>query len=298
VADPLYLVDASVWIFRAWFSVSDAITDPAGRQVNAFYGYANFLLDLLDQDNPRCIVVAFDESLTSSYRNEIYPAYKANRELPPPELERQFDLCRRFTAAMGISELASHRYEADDIIGTLARVHRERGRSCVVVTRDKDLTQVLRPGDEFWDFASRKRIPYEQIAGAFGVLPERMADYLALTGDPVDNIPGVPGVGKKTATALLTEFENLEQLYDDLERVRGLPIRGAARIVEKLAAHRDLAMLARRLTVIADDMPLADVWVERGVQDTVLLDRLLAETGIGGRLRRKLKALDVPPDTL
>jgi DNA polymerase-1 len=261
--------------------------------MNAFYGYANFMLDLLKQENPGFIAVAFDESLTSSYRNEIYPAYKANRELPPPELEIQFDLCRRFTAALGISELASSRYEADDIIGSLARLHRQRGRSCVVVTRDKDLTQVLRAGDEFWDFASGRRIAYEQIAETFGVVPERMADYLALTGDPVDNIPGVPGVGKKTASVLLAEFENLEQLYGQLARVKDLPLRGAARITEKLASNRDAAMLARQLTTIVDDIPLKQVSIGRSPPDPASLESLLAEAGIGGRLRRKLRAMDI-----
>ena len=292
MSQPVYLIDASVWIFRAWFSISDAMTDSAGKPVNAFYGYANFLLDLLDEEKPGHVAVAFDESLTSSYRNEIYPAYKANRELPPPELEAQFDLCRRFTAALGITELASNRYEADDIIGTLARLERGRGRSCVVVTRDKDLTQVLRPGDEFWDYSGGRRIAYEQIAAVFGVLPERMADFLALTGDPVDNIPGVPGIGKKTAAVLLTEFQSLEHLYLGLARVKDLPLRGAARIAEKLELNRDAAMLARQLTVIAEDVPLEQVAVNRERPNLTLLLELLKEAGIGGRLRRKAEALD------
>ncbi|MCW8846465.1 MAG: hypothetical protein OQK99_11560 [Gammaproteobacteria bacterium] len=292
MSQPVYLIDASVWIFRAWFSISDAMTDAAGKPVNAFYGYANFLLDLLDEAKPEHMAVAFDESLISSYRNEIYPAYKANRELPPPELEAQFDLCRRFTAALGITELASNRYEADDIIGTLARLQRKKGRSCVVVTRDKDLTQVLRPGDEFWDYSGGRRIAYEQIAAVFGVLPERMADFLALTGDPVDNIPGVPGVGKKTAAVLLTEFQSLEQLYQGLARVKDLPLRGAAGIAAKLELNRDAAMLARQLTVIAEDMPLEQVAVSRARPNLTLLLELLKEAGLGGRLRRKAEALD------
>jgi len=291
VSQAVYLIDASVWIFRAWFSISDAMTGPGGMPVNAFYGYAGFLLDVIDEENPINMAVAFDESLTSSYRNEIFPAYKANRELPPPELEAQFGLCRRFTAALGISEMASPRYEADDIIGTLARLQREQGRSCVVVTRDKDLTQVMKPGDEFWDYSGRRRLAYGQIADAFGVLPERMADFLALTGDPVDNIPGVPGVGKKTATVLLTEFESLEHLYQDLPRVKELPLRGAARIFDKLSQHKEDAMLARRLTVIADDMPLEGVNVARSAPNLELLLEVLDEAGLGGRLRRRSEAL-------
>lgn len=291
MSQAVYLIDASVWIFRAYYSISDAMTGPGGMPVNAFYGYAGFLLDVIDEERPTNIVVAFDESLTTSYRNEIFPAYKANRELPPPELEAQFGFCRRFTSALGITEMASPRYEADDIIGTLARLQREQGRPCVVVTRDKDLTQVMKPGDVFWDYSGRRRLAYEQIAGTFGVLPERMADFLALTGDPVDNIPGVPGVGKKTATVLLTEFESLDQLYEDLPRVKELPLRGAARIFDKLSQHKDEAMLARRLTIIADDMPLESVSVERGAPDIQRLLEVLDEAGLGGRIRRRAEAL-------
>ena len=115
----------------------------------------------------------------------------------------------------------------------------------------------IREGDEFWDFAGDRRFAYGDIAGHFGVLPERMADYLALTGDSVDNIPGVPGVGPKTAAALLKVFESLDHLYDNLDEVASLPIRGATKLPGRLHEHRDTAYLARRLTRIACDMPLA-----------------------------------------
>lgn len=178
------------------------------------------------------------------------------REPAPEELKQQFGLCREFCRLFGLAEYADGVYEADDIIGALATRMRGEGHSSVLVTRDKDLAQLIREGDEYWDFAADRRLGYEQIEGQFGVRPERMADYLALTGDSVDNIPGVPGVGPKTAAALLKVFESLDHLYDNLGEVPSLPIRGAAKLPERLREHREAAYLARRLTVIACDMPI------------------------------------------
>jgi 5'-3' exonuclease len=289
----LYLVDASVYVFRAYFSIPASMTDPHGRPVNALYGFARFLVELLEEARPELISVAFDESLTTSFRNEIYPAYKANRELPPAELEAQFQRCRVLTRALGLLELASPVYEADDIIATLATRGREAGTPVVVVTRDKDLAQLLRPGDEFWDFAARRRIPYEEIAAKFGVRPERMADYLALTGDAVDNIPGVPGIGPKTAAALLDAFADLEALYADLETVTELPIRGAARVRERLDEHRDTAFLARRLTRLHDAVPLDidEGALTCGAPDLTALAQVFEESGFGPGLRRRIERL-------
>jgi len=252
----LHLVDASFFIFRAYYSVTPEMTDGDGRPVNALYGFARFMGDLLERARPTHVAVAFDESLASSFRNEIYPAYKANREPAPEDLKQQFGWCREFCRLLGVAEFADGVYEADDIIGAIATRMRAEGHASVLVTRDKDLAQLVREGDEFWDFAGDRRFGYADIEGQFGVRPERMADYLALTGDAVDNIPGVPGVGPKTAAALLKVFESLDHLYDNLGEVAALPIRGAAKLPGRLREHREAAYLARRLTCIACDMPL------------------------------------------
>ena len=152
-----------------------------------------------------------------SFRNQLFPAYKANREPAPAELKRQFVLCRKLCEALGVASFASSEYEADDIIGTLATRMRAAGQNVVLVTRDKDLSQLVRPGDEYWDYIDDKRFGYDDIAERFGVLPERMACFLAVMGDAVDNIPGVPGVGRKTASMLFRHFESLAHLYDDLD---------------------------------------------------------------------------------
>ncbi len=289
----LHLVDASVYVFRAYFSIPGSMTDGAGRPVNALYGFTGFLGDLLEAAKPTHIAVAFDESLNTSFRNDIYPDYKANRELPPPDLEEQFGLCRRLVRAYGLADYASDSFEADDIIGTLAAAARQRGRRCVIVTRDKDLSQLLRDGDVYWDYAGNRRVPYDEAADVFGVVPERMADFLALTGDKVDNIPGVPGVGKKTAAALLAHFESLDDLYDRLDDVAQVPVRGAKTLGRKLSEHRETALLARRLTVIPEDVPVdtSDEATSRGKPDLEALESLFDEVRFGARLRDQAKRI-------
>jgi 5'-3' exonuclease len=257
VAAIVFLVDASFFVFRAYHSMPSHMADVEGRPVNAVYGFARFLQDLLERTAPERIAVAFDESLTSSFRNRLYPPYKANRELPPAELKEQFERCRELCRRLGVAEFGSPDYEADDIIGTLATRLRGTGLNSVLVTRDKDLAQLVRAGDEFWDWMAEERYGYDEIASRFGACPERIADFLALTGDAVDNVPGVPGVGRKTAAVLFGHFASLEELYAGLDRVPSLPLRGAAGVVERLREHRETAFLARELTRIACDMPLA-----------------------------------------
>ena len=289
----LHLVDASFFIFRAYYSVTPEMTDADGRPVNALYGFARFMGDLLERAKPTHVAVAFDESLASSFRNEIYPAYKANREPAPEELKAQFGWCREFCRLLGVAEFADGVYEADDIIGAIATRMRAEGHASVLVTRDKDLAQLVREGDEFWDFAGDRRFGYADIEGQFGVLPERMADYLALTGDSVDNIPGVPGVGPKTAAALLKVFESLDHLYDNLGEVASLPIRGASKLPDRLREHREAAYLARRLTCIACDMPLefAPGDLRRRAPDVPALESFYERARFGPMLGRQAQRL-------
>jgi 5'-3' exonuclease len=267
------LVDASFFVFRAYHSIPHHMADVEGRPVNAVYGFARFLQDLLERERPERIAVAFDESLTSSFRNRLYPPYKAHRELPPAELKEQFERCRDLCRRLGVAEFGSPEYEADDIIGTLAWRLRAAGFRTTLVTRDKDLAQLIREGDEFWDYMAEERYGYAEIAPRFGVRPERIADFLALTGDAVDNVPGVPGIGRKTAAVLLEHFTCLEDLYDGLDRVASLPMRGAAGVATRLREHRATAYLARELTRIACDMPL-DATPESLLRRAPALDEL------------------------
>ena len=296
----VYFIDASFFVFRAYHSMPPYMVDADGNATHALYGFARFLSDILEQVRPERIGVAFDISLrgetgmpATSFRNGIYPAYKANRESPPADLERQFALCREFCRHMGVAEFASSQYEADDIIGTLAARSRAAGLRNVLVTRDKDLSQLIRDGDVFWDYSGNARYHYHDISPKFGAAPELIADFLALTGDSVDNIPGVPGVGKKTAALLFNVFASLDELYDNLHRVPELKLRGAAGVAAKLLAHKEAAYLARRLTRIVCDMPLDATLDDLKIksQDSDKLSRFFDTHGFGNILRQQARRI-------
>lgn len=286
----IYLIDASVYVFRAYFSIPDSMTDSEGRPVNAVYGFAGFLCQFLELAQPSHIAFAFDQSLTTSFRNDIYPEYKAQRELPPPELEAQFSACMRLCKALGLPTFVDEKYEADDIIGTLSRQARAQGFASVIVTSDKDLAQLINDGDLLWDFAKDRKLDYAGVQDHFGVAPQQIVDYLALVGDKVDNIPGVAGIGAKSASALLNHFGSLDQLYEQLDTVPSIKIRGAARIAEALQTHRETALLSQKLAAIAYDAPVHDdlqslTW-KKFDRDALLslFDELNFGQGIRGRV--------------
>jgi 5'-3' exonuclease len=286
---PVYLVDASVYIFRSWFSMPDDFVNASGEPTNAVYGFSGFLCNLLEQTAADHVAVAFDVSLSSSFRNEIYPEYKANRDPAPEELKRQFGWARSVAEAMGLRCYADPRYEADDLIGTLATYWSERGHPVCVVTADKDLAQLVGDNDYWWDFSRNNKLDARQLKEKFGVAPEQMADFLALTGDSVDNIPGVPGVGPKTASALLRYFGDLDALFERIDEVPFLKIRGAKALHRKLSDHREAAELARRLTVIetAVESALAEPDIRRRSTDETALNQIFDELSFGGMLRQR-----------
>jgi len=291
----VYHVDASYFIFRAYHSMPPDMMDADGNATHALYGFARFICDLVENVRPERIGVAFDACLRSetSFRNGIFPAYKANRESPPADLLRQFELCREFCRHMGLKEFASAEYEADDIIGTLVVHARRAGLRNVVVTRDKDLSQLIRDGDVFWDYSGNVRYHYHDIGARFGVNPELIADFLALTGDAVDNIPGVPGIGKKTASVLFSNFRSLDELYANLERVAAMKLRGATAIAAKLELHKEAAYLARRLTGIVCDIPLVFTLDELKPRppDTAGLAAFFDTHGFGNILRQQARRI-------
>lgn len=292
VTPSAWLVDASVYIFRAWHSLPDDFSDADGHPVNAVHGFARFLLELLERQRPAHIAVAFDVALDSSFRNDIYPAYKANRDPAPESLKRQFGQCMAFTRALGLATLADPRYEADDLIGTSVHRLRAHGLRSIIISADKDLSQLLGTHDEQWDYARNQRWGHADVKERYGVHAHQMADFLGLAGDATDNIPGVPGIGSKTAAALLAHFDTLDALLQRVEEVPFLRLRGASQMAQRLREHGEQALLSRRLATIACDAPLPDDFgLARRTIHASTLNQLLDQLRFGPMTRRRIHAL-------
>ena len=287
----VWLVDASMYVFRAWHSMPDEFRDVDGQSVNAVHGFTRFVLEVLERHKPTRIALAFDESLESNFRNALYPAYKANRDPAPIELKRQFVMCQEVCRALGLRVLADGRYEADDLIGTALAHVRRQGHSSLILSADKDMSQLLDAGDAQWDYGRNQRWDVGGVKERYGVHAHQIADFLGLTGDAIDNIPGVPGVGAKTAAALLEHFGSLDVLLTRLAEVPFLRLRGSAQHAERLREHRDIALLSRRLATIARDAPLPEDFGtgERGPVDSVALDALSERLRFGPMTRRRLQ---------
>ncbi len=287
----VHLIDASPYIFRSYFSVPSSVVDRAGNPANAVHGFTSFLLRYLDEERPTHVGVTFDQSLTTSFRNDIYPAYKAQRELPPPELEAQQLDCLAMAEAMGMTAFADGRFEADDLIATALSNCRGTNVDFVVVTSDKDLAQLVDDDVVLFDFAKGLRHDPTGVQAKFGVRPDQIVDFLALAGDAVDNIPGVKGVGAKTAVALLSELDGLDSIYANLDRVESLRMRGAKSVRRKLEEARELAYLSRELATVSRDAPI-DATLESlrlRSPDRRKLDGLFDRLGFEG-LRRRIES--------
>lgn len=285
------LVDASVYIFRAWHSLPPNWKDREGWPTHAAQGFCHVLLQLLEQLKPPHLGVCFDEALDSCFRNDIYPAYKANREPPDEALLRQFGACRRIADALGLAAFGDPRYEADDLIGSLAQAMRPHGLTLLLVSADKDLTQLLESGDRQWDLGRDRWLDPAAVQESFGVQPGQIADLLALAGDAVDNIPGVQGVGRVTAARLLRHFGDLDALYARLDELPRLPLRGAAALAQRLAEQRDIAYLSRQLTRIHCGAPVPDhpEALTPRQPDPAKLAALFEELGFGPALLRRAR---------
>jgi DNA polymerase-1 len=243
----LYLVDGSSYIYRAYYAIRH-LSSPNGHPTNAIYGFIQMLIKLLKDYNPQHVAVVFDAGRTT-FRTVMYPEYKANRVAMPDDLRMQMEPIREVVRAFNIPTLELQGYEADDIIGALAGRFSEHGGKVVVVTGDKDLMQIVTDRITLLDTMKGKESGIPDVIERFGVGPELVIDILGLAGDSSDNIPGVPGIGEKTATKLIQEFGSLDNLLARSGEVKG-------KIGEKLREFREQALLSRRLATIECNVPI------------------------------------------
>lgn len=252
--ETFYLIDASIYIFQSHFSPYVECFDVKGNDLSAVYGFTQFLFQFLRRVRPAHIAIALDESLFCGFRHELCGNYKSNRELPDENLATQLAACAEVCTILGLPVFASRRYEADDIIGTLAATIRRSGSVVGIVSRDKDLAQLLLgDGDFLWDYSANRKRYAADIEKEYGISPEQFPDYLGLAGDAVDCITGVPGVGPVKAKQLLKKFANMEELYQNLALVADLPLRGAKGLAAILEEHHELARLSKTLATIVCD---------------------------------------------
>jgi DNA polymerase I len=248
----LYLVDGSAYIFRAYHRLPP-LTNIHGEPVGAVYGYTTMLWKLADDlnqaDGPTHMAVVLDKS-SQSFRNEIYDLYKANRPEPPEDLRPQFPMIRDATRAFSLPMIEEDNVEADDMIASYAKAACAAGWHVTVVSSDKDLMQLVEPCVDMFDTMKNLRIRSEEVIEKFGVGPDKVGDVLALMGDSVDNVPGVPGVGPKTATKLIQEFGDLESV------LAAAPDMKPSKMRDNLIEHADKARLSKVLVTLKEDCPL------------------------------------------
>ncbi len=251
VATPprLVLIDGSGFIFRA-FHALPPMTRPDGTPVNAVFGFCNMLARLLREHTGSHLAVIFDAG-RHTFRTRLYPAYKAQRPAPPPELVPQFALVREATEAFGVPAIDAVDWEADDLIAAYTRAAEDAGGETVIVSSDKDLMQLIRPGVSLLDPIKQKPIGPAEVFEKFGVAPAKLIDLQALMGDAVDNVPGVPGIGPKTAAQLLGEFGDLDAV------LAAAPAMKPSKRRDALIENAEAARLSRQLVTLREDAPLS-----------------------------------------
>ena len=242
------LIDGSGYIFRAFYGLP-MMTNPENVPVNAVYGFTNMFLKLTTRIRCDYCLVLFDAK-RQNYRNEIFPDYKGTRKEIPEELIPQFPIIREAVDALNINHLEMEGYEADDLIATYAKQATDKGFEAVVVSADKDLMQLIRPGVEYFDPMKDKFFTPEDVKEKFGVYPDKVVDVQALAGDSIDNVPGVPGIGIKTAAELVNQFGSLEQILDRAAEIKQNKRR------ESLIEHRQDAEVSLQLVTLKNDVPV------------------------------------------
>ena len=248
-SNSLYIIDGSSYIFRAYFGIRQFLSTSKGFPTNALYGFINMLQKVVKDEKPDYLCVAFD-SKEKTFRHDIYSDYKANRDAPPEDLAKQFPYFEPLVDAFNISSIRIPGYEADDIIGTLALKGSKAGFRVVIVSGDKDMMQLVSPEVQMLDTMKNKWIGVDEVKEKFGVPPEKVTEVMGLMGDSSDHIPGVKGVGPKTAIELIQKYGSIEELYKSIDEIE------KKKLKEKLIQDKERALLSRKLVTIDTAMKL------------------------------------------
>lgn len=274
---PLILVDGSSYLFRAFHGMPP-LTNSKGVDTGAIYGVVNMLRALVKEYDPSHMAVVFDAK-GKTFRDEIYEQYKAHRPPMPNELRGQIAPLHKIVEAMGFSMIVEPGVEADDVIGTLAKQASEQGIECVISTGDKDMAQLVTEHVTLINTMTRSKMDANGVIEKFGVPTDLIIDYLALKGDKVDNIPGVPGVGDKSAVAMLNGIGGVHAIYENLDKIATLEFRGAKTMAKKMAEFKEQALLSYKLATIVTDLdlnvPLESLTIDE--MDKPLLREMFAE---------------------
>lgn len=286
----LYLVDASNMFFRAFFAIPP-LTNDKGMPTNALYGFLAMSLKLIRDVRPDYLVYCFDMK-EPSFREELYKDYKANREEMPDSLKPQIPYLKKLTALLGVQCAEKAGFEADDVIGTLATMAVKEHVNAVIVSGDKDFAQLVRPGVSLYDTMKDVRMDDDGVKAKFGVRPDQIIDYLSIVGDSSDNVPGVRGIGPVGACKLLNEYETLDGVYANIDKIKGAN-------QKKLIESKDTAFLSRKLVTIVTDVPLDisfdDLKLKQPDQEP--LRAMLQELGFGSFERKIFSDSKAAPDS-
>lgn len=274
---PLILVDGSSYLFRAFHGLPP-LTNSKGMSTGAVYGVVNMLRSLIKEYQSKHIGVVFDAK-GKTFRDEIYSEYKANRPPMPDELREQIQPLHEIIRAMGLPIIVESGVEADDVIGTLSRIASEQKRNTIISTGDKDMAQLVNEHVTLINTMTNTTMDRQGVIEKFGIPPELIIDYLALKGDKVDNIPGVPGVGDKTALGMLQGLGSINDIYQNLDKIAGLGFRGSKTMAVKMADNEEQARLSYELATIKLDVELDFTLesLEMGDADTATLQSLFNE---------------------
>ncbi|MCF6288888.1 MAG: exodeoxyribonuclease IX [Proteobacteria bacterium] len=287
----IYLIDASIYIYKSYFAKSNDYRAKTGESINAVYGFIRFLTQFIHKTKAQYIACAFDDVFSTSFRHEIFPDYKGQREQTPDELKKQFIICQKVAQAMGVACYSHNNYEADDVIGTLAKHYQDKHQQVFIISADKDLTQLITAQDKWWDYGKSEPYNIAKIFAKFGVYPNQIADYLALTGDSVDNIAGVAGVGEKTAVILLNHFKTLDEILLRHQEIAYLSFRGAKACQKNISKNIEQAKFARKLTGIVTDISLDNFDIYRTSIDHSKINVIFDHLKFGPILRKEILAL-------